>query len=164
MVIVDWLGEMAFEATPPSGLKLILDVLPDDGSQRRGPSPVEALLSSAAACSGMDVISILEKMRQKVTGYRIEIDGVRTPEGEWPRPFESIVMRHILEGENLDEGAVQRAVELSDSKYCSVVATLRRAPTISSEWRIEPLPTEYAGSDAAAAEYPVQSEQQSGNA
>ena len=85
----------------------------------------------------MDVISILEKKRQKVTDYRVEIDGERTPQGEFPRPFLSIKVRHILTGENLDPTAVNRAVNLSDEKYCSVSATIRSAPPIVTEWRIE---------------------------
>ena len=137
MVLVDWRGGMVFEATPPSGKVIVMDSNPEHGGGGKGPTPVETLLASAAACSGMDVVSILEKKRQKVTGYRIEIDGVRVPQGDWPRPFLSITIRHIVSGDGLDPAAVQKAVELSHAKYCSVVATLRQAPEVSSEWRIE---------------------------
>jgi putative redox protein len=137
MVRVEWQGGFVFEATPPSGVKLVLDSHPESGGQGKGPTPVEALLSAVAACSAIDVISILEKKRQKVTSYRVEIEGTRPPQGQYPRPFLSIVIRHILQGEALDPAAVERAVELSDSKYCSVIATLRQTPAVSSEWRIE---------------------------
>lgn len=128
---------MAFEAEPPSGNKFVFDAHADFGGQNLGPSPLEALLGSVAACSAMDVLSILQKKKQLVKSYRIEVEGDRNPPGEWPRPYKSIRIRHVVEGENLDPAAVARAVELSDEKYCSVIATLRAAPTVSSEWTIE---------------------------
>jgi putative redox protein len=138
MVTVKWEGGMAFEATPPSGNKLVMDAIAEFGGEEKGPTPVEALLSSIAACSAMDVISILQKKQQVVTSYRVEVEGSRTPQGQWPRPFECIVIRHIVQGPNVDPEALRRAVELSDGKYCTVIATLRQSPAISSEWRIEP--------------------------
>lgn len=128
---------MAFEAKPPSGNGFTLDAHPESGGQNLGPTPVEALLAAAAACSAMDVISILEKKKQVVTGYRLEVDGIRGEEGVYPRPFLSITIKHIVKGENVDPIAVARAVELSDSKYCTVVSTLRQAPAVVSEWLIE---------------------------
>jgi putative redox protein len=128
---------MAFEASTPSGNVLVMDGYPDDGKSSLGPTPVEAFLSSIAACSAMDVVSILLKMRQDVTGYRVEIDGERIPPGEWPRPFLSIEVKHILIGHKLDGASVEKAVRLSDEKYCSVMATLRQKPEIINTWEIE---------------------------
>lgn len=136
MVKVDWVGGMAFRAVGDRGDSFTMDSGPDSGGQGLGVSPVEAMLASAAACSGMDVVSILEKKRQKLTGYRIEVEGVRPEPGEWPRPFESITVTHFISGEDLDPAAVQRAVELSDEKYCTVVSTLRSAPTVTTKWEI----------------------------
>jgi putative redox protein len=137
MVQVEWKGHMAFEATPPSGNRFTMDAHPEVGGENNGPTPVEALLASIAACSGMDVISILKKKQQKVTSYRMEIEGERAPEGQWPRPFLRIRLTHIIRGDNLDSAAVARAVELSDNKYCSVIATLRGSPAVESAWRID---------------------------
>lgn len=128
---------MAFEATPPTGNKFVMDSLPETGGTSKGPSPVEALLGAAAACSAMDVMSIMAKKRQVVTSYRVEIEGERDQAGQWPRPFLSIKLRHIIKGENIDPVAMARSVELSDEKYCTVLATLRAAPKIESEWVIE---------------------------
>ncbi len=128
---------MAFEAEVPSGNNFVMDAIEEFGGKNLGPTPVEAFLSSAAACSAMDVVSILEKKRQKVTDYRIEVEWQRPPQGQAPRPVLSVIIRHILRGENLDPGAVQKAVELSDSKHCTVVATLRHGPTVLSEFRID---------------------------
>jgi putative redox protein len=137
-MIVEWKGGMAFEAANEDGIRFTMDSHPDHGGEGRGVSPVEALLSAAAACSAMDVISILEKKQQKVTSYRIEVSGERTEEGVYPRPFKSVTIRHIVSGEGIDEAAVARSVQLSDEKYCSVVATLRAAPRVTSEFAIEP--------------------------
>lgn len=137
MVSVEWKGGMAFEAHPPSGNRFTMDAIPEVGGENLGPTPVEALCASVAACSAMDVISILQKKKQTVSGYRIEVEWTRGPEGVYPRPITSMVVRHIVTGANIDPAAVARAVELSDTKYCTVVSTLRSAPAIVSEFRIE---------------------------
>ena len=77
MVTVNWTGNMAFEADPPSGNRFVMDAYPESGGEGKGPTPLEAFMSSLAACTAMDVISILRKKRQDVTSYRIEVDGVR---------------------------------------------------------------------------------------
>lgn len=137
MVSVEWKGGMVFEADPPSGSKFVFDAIPEYGGTGKGPTPLEGLLGALAACSAMDVVGVLEKKKQVIHSYRIEVEGTRGPQGEFPRPFLSLVVRHILRGENLDPAAVQRAVELSDQKYCTVITTLRYSPAVSSEWRIE---------------------------
>ena len=137
LTTVDWKGGMVFEATPPSGNRLVMDISVAEGGTNSGPSPVEALLSALAGCTAVDVIMILAKKKQVVTSYRVEIDGERGPVGVYPRPFVSIVLRHIVTGENIDPAAVARAVQLSDEKYCTVLATIRSSPTVTSEWVIE---------------------------
>jgi len=134
---VIWKGDMAFEATGDSGRSFTMDAYPEAGGHNSGPTPVEALLGSIAACSAMDVVSILKKKKQIVTSYRIEVNGERTIEGEWPRPFKSITIKHIVSGENLDEVAVARSVQLSDEKYCTVVASLRAVPEITTTYEIK---------------------------
>ncbi len=137
MVVVNWKRGMVFEADTPTGAKFRMDAYPEEGELGEGPTPLEAFLSALAACGAMDVIGILQKKRQTVTGYRIEVEGERPQPGTWPRPYTSLVIRHIVSGENLNPEAVARAVELSDEKYCSVLATLRERPPVTSEWRIE---------------------------
>ncbi|MBI1756947.1 MAG: OsmC family protein [Fimbriimonas ginsengisoli] len=138
MVVVRWNNGLVFAAEAPDGTRLTLDGQADDALPAVGLSPMQALLAAIAACGAMDVISILEKKRQKVTAYRVEIKGERPPAGKWPRPFQSITIRHIVTGKNVDPAALARAVELSDSKYCSVLATLRESPSVKSEWVVEP--------------------------
>lgn len=133
---VTWNGAMGFEAQGPSGTKLLMDAYPDSGGANAGPSPVETLVAALAGCMGMDVISILRKKQQNVKDYRIEVDWERGPDGVFPRPVTRFVVRHIVSGE-VDPVALQRAVELSDQKYCSVAATLRTGPEIAMEWSVE---------------------------
>ncbi len=134
---VSWKGRRVFEAEPESGNRFVMDAYPESGGQDRGPTPMEAFLLSGAACSAMDVLQILEKKRQRVTSYRVEVQGERAEDGPYPRPFTRLVFRHILEGENLDQNAVDQAVRLSDEKYCTVIATLRATPNVTSVFEIE---------------------------
>jgi putative redox protein len=136
MITVEWKGKKVFEAHPPTGNAFVMDAYPESGGQNLGPTPMEAFIASGAACSAMDVIQILEKKRQNVTSYKIEVDGERTEEGVYPRPYVSLKFRHIVEGEDIDQVAVEQAVKLSDEKYCSVIATLRAAPTIESVYEV----------------------------
>lgn len=126
-----WRQALQFAGTLPSGTTLEFD-------GDRGPQPVETMIATIAACMAMDVISILMKKRQNVSSYRIETEYERAPEGEWPRPVVAIRMRHVVGGSDLDSQAVERAVQLSDEKYCSVLWTLRQSPTIKMEWAVEP--------------------------
>lgn len=145
MIEVTWKGKMAFWAGMPDGTGFLMDTNEEAGGEGKGPSPVEALLSSAAACSAMDVIAILKKMRQDVTAYHVEVGHTRGPKGQWPRPVTSITMRHVLEGNSLDPEAVAKAVALSDEKYCSVMATLRGNPKLKSEIVISELSNAASG-------------------
>lgn len=127
---------MAFDSVGPSGMKWTMDAYPEPGGVQLGPTPVEALVGSLAACTAMDVVSILKKKRQEVESYRLEVEYTRGPEGEWPRPILQATVRHIVKG-NVDREALARAIELSDEKYCTVAATLRSGPKIVSEWSVE---------------------------
>ena len=133
-VDLNWSGDFRFEAHVPSGAVIPFDSHADHGGTGAGSQPMETLIAALAACTAMDVLAILQKKRQMVTKYRVEVDAERKPEGDWPRPFTKIVIRHYVEGQKVDEGAVRRAIELSDTKYCGVMATLKHQPEIRSEW------------------------------
>lgn len=137
MVTLRWKDGEAFEAEVPTGVKFVIDSHPEHGGRLLGPTPLEALLSAVAACSAIDVLDILRKKRQNVTAYRVEIEGDRPPPGEWPRCYSTIRLMHFVQGENLDPEAVKRAVELSDTKYCTAITTLRKGTTVTSDWKIE---------------------------
>lgn len=131
-VELNWAGDLRFDAEVPSGCPLPFD----SADEPEGTSPMETFLASLAACMAMDVISILKKSRNAPKRYRVTIEADRNPPGEWPRPFENVRITHVVTGE-VDEAALERAIELSQDKYCSVSATLRTSPEITNTWRIE---------------------------
>ena len=96
------------------------------------------LLVAVAGCTAADVQSILEKKRQGVTAYRVEVTGTRAE--EHPRKFLTFHLHHIVHGRNVSEEAVRHAIELSDTKYCSVAATVRPTATITTSFEIVDVP------------------------
>lgn len=128
-------GPMRFDAESGSGNRIVMDVGEQDGGQNAGPSPMELLLVALAGCTGMDVISILRKKRQDVTGYTISVRGVRRE--EHPQTFAAISVEHVVTGKGISPDAVRRAIELSETKYCSVGATLGLTAAISHTFRVE---------------------------
>jgi len=129
--MVHYAGNEFLVAVTPSGHAQTLDF---NGERSAAASPLELLLIALGGCTGSDVISILHKKREQVTDYRIEVKGERRE--EYPRSFRRIEVRHILRGRGLSEKAVQQAVELSDTKYCSVAATLRPTAEIVTTYEI----------------------------
>jgi putative redox protein len=128
---VHYAGNDFFVAITPSGHAQTLDV---NSERSSAASPTELLLLAAGGCTGADVISVLQKKREQVTDYRIEIHGERRE--EHPRSFRRIEIKHILRGKGLTEAAVARAIELSATKYCSVAATLRPTAEIVNTYEI----------------------------
>ena len=134
---VHYAGDEFFIGIPPSGHAQTIDT---KGERRAAPTPVEMLLVSVAACTAADVISIMLKKRQDVTDYRVEITGERVE--EHPRKFTAFHIHHIVHGRNVSEQALAQAIELSDTKYCSVAATVRPTAEITTSFEIiaaEPL-------------------------
>jgi putative redox protein len=129
--ITTWVGDMRFDAESGAGHQHI----PLDGEGLTGPSPMDVLLAGLAGCTGMDVISILKKMRQDVTGLRIEVHGMRAD--DHPMVYIAITIEYVVTGRGVQDDAVRRAIELSESKYCSVSATLAKTATITWSYRIE---------------------------
>jgi putative redox protein len=122
---------MAFHAEPSSGHPLDFD----DRRSNTGGSPVETVLSALGACTAMDVVSILAKKRQAVTGYWIEVVG--TQRDEYPQVYTDVFVTHEVEGHDLTEAAVRRAIELSATKYCPVSAMISAgATTVHHRYRI----------------------------
>lgn len=120
---------MHFDVETGSGHHIILDTAKDDGGQDTGPRPMEMLLVALAGCAGIDIISILRKMRQSVTAYEIRVHGTRAE--EHPKVYEKITVEHIVTGHNIQPDAVQRAIDLSVERYCSVNAMLDKTASIT---------------------------------
>jgi putative redox protein len=124
---VTWSGEEQFRAVGPSGHALLMDA---DRERNTGPGPMELLLVALGGCSGSDVISILKKKRQQVTGLEISLEGERAAEP--PRVWTKIKIHFRVVGKGIELRAVEHALELSRTKYCSVAATLTHTAEI--EW------------------------------
>lgn len=128
---VRFVDDDLFVGITPGGRALVLDT----NSQRSSaPSPIELLLVALGSCTATDVALILKKKRQHVTSYTVEISGERRT--EYPRSYTSMKVRHILTGRKISAKAVAQAIELSETKYCSVAATLRPKVEIQSTFEI----------------------------
>ncbi len=114
---VQWEGGMRFRGGVPGGPTLLIDA---DGAQ--SPGPMVSLLIAAAACSGADAVSILQKMQVTLQEFGAEVSGRRAP--DHPRRFLTVHFRYRLRGEGLDEAKARRAIDLSHQKYCSVLHSL----------------------------------------
>ncbi|HEY2955114.1 MAG TPA: OsmC family protein [Candidatus Eisenbacteria bacterium] len=108
----------------------------DSGPGVAHPSPMEVVLGAVGGCSAMDVISILRKQRQRVTGYEVEVTAERRE--EHPRAYTRIEVLHRVRGHGVSPAAVEEAIRLSDTKYCSVHAMLAPAVALSSRYEILP--------------------------
>jgi putative redox protein len=128
---IQFAGNDLFVGITPSGHAQAIET---DSARSSAATPMELLLIALGACTGVDVISILKKKRQQVSDYRIEVRGERRT--DHPRSFTRLVVKHIVRGKQISEQAVAHAIELSDTKYCSVAATLRGAAEIVTSYEI----------------------------
>ena len=124
--VLTWEEGLRFHGGDPAGPSITID-----GDNAAGPGPMLSLLLAAAACSGSDVVVILEKMRIKLREFRIEAAGVRREEN--PRRYIAIHLTYRLSGSGLDEAKARRAIDLSLEKYCSVVHSLAADIAITYE-------------------------------
>ena len=136
-VKLEWKQGLQFSGINPLGFNVPLGgAQEEDCPDQEGFKPLELILIGLAGCTGMDVISILEKKRQVVTHFDVLVHADRST--EHPKVFTGIVIEYILTGINLDPVAVKRSVELSETKYCSAIAMLRKNSPIVSKITINP--------------------------
>ena len=128
---VRFVSDDLFLGVTPSGHAMALDT---DSQRSIAASPVELLLVALGSCTATDVASILTKKRQHVTSYVVEVSGQRRD--EYPRKYTSMKVHHIFTGRSISPKAVAHAIELSETKYCSVAATLRPTVEIQSSFEI----------------------------
>lgn len=125
---------MYFTAVPNSGYVIHMDSGAPAGEGSRGASPMELLMISLAGCTAMDVISILRKKRQNVTGFEIHIHGDRAT--DHPKIFTDFALEYVVRGKDIDPKAVARSIELSTETYCSVHAMLNKSANIRATYTI----------------------------
>ena len=125
---------MHFTAVPDSGYVVHVDSKAQDGALSAGASPMELLMIGLAGCTAMDVVSILRKKRQNMSGFEIRIHGDRTT--DHPKVFTDFELEYIVRGVDIDPTAVERAIQLSTESYCSAHAMLEKAATIRTRYTI----------------------------
>ena len=130
-----WKGGMAFTGVNDEGYLLPMDASAKVGGQDLGFRPLQLLAIGLAGCTGMDVISILQKKRQEVTGFNVTAEVERA--NDHPKVFSKIILTYAVKGKNLDPQAVERAVELSETKYCGAQAMLGKTAEITHKIVLE---------------------------
>ena len=131
---IKWTGDASFSAHSESGHTLIMDGPPDHGGKNRGPRPMEMVLMGMGGCTAFDVVHILRKGRQDITGCEAQIDAERASED--PKVFTRIHIHFVIHGRKLNAAQVERAIKLSAEKYCSASIMLGKTATITHDFDI----------------------------
>ena len=132
-VQLEWVRSRMFVGTDHLGHSLAIGYLMEDEPKAHGINPSDMLLLSAASCSAYDVVQILEKGKQPLEDLKVEVSAEQSQEN--PFPYLSLHFKYLLKG-NVDPEKMQRAMQLSEGKYCSVLATLKPGLTFTSEFEI----------------------------
>jgi putative redox protein len=128
---VTWKQGLSFTAIADSGFEVPIGTSVEHGGAGDGVAPMEMLLIGLGGCTGMDVVSILEKKKQVVTHFDVLVHGDRAQ--DHPKVYNKITVEYVVTGKGLQLDAVKRAVELSETKYCSVMASLRKTAEITTK-------------------------------
>ena len=134
-MVVTWKTNFQLEAKNEKGLSVKFDAPIEHGGEETALSPMENVLASLAACSSFHVLRIMRKMRQEISDYSVEAIAERREEPP-PRVFTKIHLKYIVKGKNINPEAVNKAIHLSEEKYCSVGGMLKEAVEITSSYEI----------------------------
>lgn len=133
-VEVKWTDKMSFDATV-NDHKIVLDAMEAVGGEDKGPRPKGLLLVALGGCTGMDVVSMLKKMRVEFDYFNVEVEGELTE--EHPKYYHTITINYIFRGKDLPMEKLEKAVNLSQDRYCGVTAMLEKAATIKHNIIVE---------------------------
>lgn len=131
---VRWHEGMSFVAETGSGHMVTMDGAPEAGGRNLAPRPMELLLAGTGGCTSFDVVMILKKSRQEVTGCEVKLSAERAAED--PKVFTRINMHFVVRGRGLKAEAVERAVRLSAEKYCSASIMLGKTAEMTHSWEV----------------------------
>lgn len=134
-VKVKWVDGLRFVANDDKGHSIVMDVSKEHGGKDSGFGPMQLLLAAFGGCTGLDVIEILRKQRQKLEGLEMIVSGRRFSEP--PKVYDRVYVEYKVKGKDLKEKAVQRATQLSQEKYCSVGATLKGKAKVTYNYAIQ---------------------------
>jgi putative redox protein len=133
-VAAQWKEKMTFIGTPDSGFPVQMDADASFGGTHSGVRPMEMVALGLAGCTGMDVMSILQKKRQQVTEFEVRVNAPRS--AEYPNVFTSALITYVVTGRNVEEAALLRSIELSATKYCPVHFMLAQVFPIELHYEI----------------------------
>ncbi len=133
-VQVEWESGFKFASRDAHGHCVTVDAPQSEGDAFDGMMPGDLLLTSLAGCSGIDVVNILRRQRQDVSGLDISVTGEQLPDAPWT--WVAVKLEYTIRGRGISEAAVRRAIELSETRYCSIGATIGGRTAISSEYTI----------------------------
>jgi putative redox protein len=131
---VTWFDGMSFIGETESGHAIVMDGAPDAGGRNLGPRPMETVLAGTGGCTAFDVVLILKRSRQDVTGCHVELEADRAETD--PKVFTRIHMHFVVRGRNLKPSLVENAIKLSHQKYCSATIMLAKTAKITHDYEI----------------------------
>ena len=131
---VTWNGRMSFTGTADTDFSVPLGTDPSVGGDNDGFRPLELMAVSLAGCTAMDVISILRKKQQDVSAFEVQVHTEQA--GEHPHVFTHVVVEYVATGHAISTAAIERAIELSTTKYCPAMAMLSKAVEIEHKYKI----------------------------
>jgi putative redox protein len=126
-----WKQNMLFESDNPSGHKVLIDTSPELGGENKGLGPKALMLSSLAGCSGLDVVSLLKKMRAEVDDFKMVVHGELTE--EHPKYYHKVAVEYHFYGSDLQEDKINKAVKLSIDQYCGVMEMFRQFAKVTTD-------------------------------
>ncbi len=132
--ILNWRGKMTFEGAGATGFTQRMDADESSGGDNSGARPMEMIALGLAGCTAMDIISVLAKKRQAIKDFQVNFHSERA--SEHPKVFTAATLEYVFYGENVDEAAVIRAIQLSAEKYCPAQAMLSKAFPIRLTYKI----------------------------
>ena len=130
-VTTHWKGNLQFEADNPNGKTVLIDTSPEHGGRNSGLSPKAMMLAALAGCSGLDVVSILDKMKVKISDFRMDTSAHLTD--EHPKYYDDVTIDYHFYGNDLKESKIKKAVDLSIEKYCGVMEMFRKFSEIKTK-------------------------------
>ncbi|MDD7886086.1 OsmC family protein [Flavivirga sp. 57AJ16] len=130
-ITTQWKGDMVFESDNPRWPSIMMDASKDFGGTNSGMAPKAMMLSSLAGCSGLDVISVLNKMRVKIDDFKMVVEGELTD--EHPKYYHKVSVDYHFYGKDLNENKIKTAVDLSVEKYCGVMEMFRQFAEIKTD-------------------------------
>ncbi len=131
---VTWFDGMSFIGETESGHAIVMDGAPDAGGRNLGPRPMETVLAGTGGCTAFDVVLILKRSRQDVTGCHVELEADRAETD--PKVFTRIHMHFVVRGRNLKPSLVENAIKLSHQKYCSATIMLAKTAEVTHDYEI----------------------------